>query len=87
MHLERVYAMYFARDWIQLDAIRVNVEVYDNGLEPIERIGYKLAESDYPDEPSRGVYTLAPELDEYSDWDGQKVTGAELARRVGGRTP
>ena len=82
LHLERMYAMYFVRDWIQLEAIRVFIEVHDNGLEPIEKIGYRLAECGYPTEPDAGVYTLAPELVEYRDWDGRKVTGAELAQRL-----
>ncbi|MCY4287689.1 MAG: hypothetical protein OXC63_03770 [Aestuariivita sp.] len=85
IHLERVYAMYSIRDVIQFDAIRVFIEVFDEGLNPIERIGYKLAESGYPSEPSDGVYTLAPELAKYHEWKGQKVTGAELARRIEGR--
>ena len=48
LHLERMYAMYFIREWIQLESIRVFVEVYDNGLEPIERIGYRLEERGLP---------------------------------------
>ena len=82
LHLERMYAMYFVREWIQLEKIRVSVEVYDDGLEPIERIGYKLEERGYPSEPVEGVYALVPELVEYRDWDGRKVTGATLAQRL-----
>ena len=82
LHLERMYAMYFVREWIQLESIRVFVEVHDNGLEPIERIGYWLAERGYPSEPVEGVYTVAPELVKYRDWDGRKVTGAALAQRL-----
>ena len=82
LHLERVYAMGFVRDWIQLDAIRVFIEVHDDGLDPVERIGYTLAERGYPLEPNSGVYTLAPELKTYRDWGGIEVSGATLARRL-----
>ena len=84
LHLERMYAMYFVREWIKLDAIRVFIEVHDNGMDPIEMIGYTLAERGYPSEPADGVYTLAPELVEYQDWGGRKVTGAALAERLEG---
>ena len=84
LHLERMYAMYFVREWIQLDAIRVFVEVHDNGMEPLEKIGYLLAERGYPSEPADGVYTLAPELVEYQYWGGRKLTGAALAERLEG---
>ena len=82
LHLERKYAMLFIRDWISIDAIRVFVEVYGSGLNPIEKIGYRIAERGYPDSPEKGVYALAPELSNYRDWDGDKVTGAALAERI-----
>lgn len=82
LHLERVYAMSYMREWIYFDAIRVFVEVYGNGLEPIERIGYRLADHGYPNEPETGVYSLAPELSKYRDWNGDKVTGRALADRI-----
>ena len=82
LHMERMYAMSFLRDWIPLDAIRVFVEVYNGGLDPIERIGYRLAERGYPEEPESGVYNLAPELSSYKEWGGNKVTGAALAARL-----
>ena len=82
LHRERVYAMSFIRDWVPIDAIRVFVEVYNDGLEPVERVGYRLADGGYPDEPAAGVYSVAPELSNYGDWNGAKVTGKALARRI-----
>ena len=82
LHLERKYAMSFIHDWISIDAIRVFIEVYGEGLNPVEKLGYWIAEHGYPDEPEAGVYALAPELSNYKDWDGDKVTGAALADRI-----
>ena len=82
LHRERVYAMLFLRDSISIDAIRVFIEVYGDGLEPVERVGYRLADTGYPEEPGTAIYTVAPELTSYSDWDGVKVTGKALARRI-----
>ena len=83
LHMERAYAMLFIRDWISIDSIRIFIEVYADGLEPIERIGYTLTDRGYPDEPSKGIYGIVPELSAYSDWGGIKVTGLALARRLG----
>ena len=85
LHLERIYAMSFLRDWIPLDAVRVFVEVYNGGLDPIEKVGYRLAEGGYPDEPNEGVYSLVPELGSYREWEGSKVEGATLAQRISKR--
>ena len=82
LHLERIYAMLFMRDWIPINAIRVFIEVYDDGLEAVEKVGYRLAEHGYPDEPEAGVYSFAPELSKYEDWEGDKVTGTVLASRI-----
>ena len=83
LHLERTYAMSFMRDWISIDAIRVFVEVYGDGLDPKEKIGYRLADRGYPEEPAEGIYSLAPELSSFRDWGGLKVTGSALASRIG----
>ena len=85
LHRERVYAMLFMREWISFDAIRVFVEVYGEGLDPIERVGYRLADRGYPEGASTEVYCVAPELSEYADWGGAKVTGKALARRISGQ--
>ena len=82
LHLERTYTMSFMRDLISIDAIRVFVEVYGDGLEPTEKIGFRLADRGYPDEPVEGIYSLAPELNSFRDWDGQRVTGSRLASRI-----
>ena len=82
LHRERIYAMSFMRDWISIDAIRVFVQVYGGGLNPVEQIGYRLADGGYPDEPEGGVYGVAPELANYPDSNGARVTGMTLAERV-----
>ena len=61
IHLERVYAMFFVRDWIRLDRIRVFVEVHEEGgLDPIEKVGYTLTERGYPSDSESSVHCLAP---------------------------
>ena len=86
LHRERAYAMLYMRDFIPIEAIRVFVEVYGDGLDAVERLGYRLADRGYPEELPQGIYGLVPELLSYGDWEGAKVTGATLAHRLEGRT-
>lgn len=82
LHRERVYAMLFMRDCIPIEAIRVSIHVYGDGLDPVEKIGYRLADVGYPAETAAGVYSIAPELSSYSDWNGKRLDGKTLANRL-----
>ena len=65
MHLERVYCMRFLRDIVQIEAIDVAIEVYDEENSPtpcIEVIGYRLQEEGYPDPNFSSITDICPDI-------------------------
>lgn len=69
MHLERMYCMRFLRPKIQLDEVRVTIQVFDvKYIRVLEEIKYQLSESGYPGHPAEGICALCPTL---KTWSGQ----------------
>ncbi|MCY4265881.1 MAG: hypothetical protein OXE78_13665 [Gammaproteobacteria bacterium] len=65
MHLERIYCMRFLRTIIQIDAVEVSIEVYEetNSLSPcIDTIGYRLEEEGYPPNNNSSLRDLCPNV-------------------------
>lgn len=88
-HVERMYCARFLRPYIEMDAINVKIEIYDEQdfSELVETIGYRLVDKGYPDPPPGGVHALCPEL---KDWkkkgrlDIGHLDGDSLYRSVDG---
>ena len=77
-HTERVYCSRFMRPQIDIETIRVKIEICDerNGFEVLQAIDYRLQEKGYPDKHPRGIYGVCEEL---NDWNGRgKIDGTVL---------
>jgi hypothetical protein len=65
MHCERMYCMRFMRDIARIDAIDVRITVYqdNDSISPIvDPIGYRLAESGYPDFTVTAITDICPDV-------------------------
>lgn len=68
MHFERMYCMRFLREVIQIDAIEVSIDVYEDENSPspcVDTIGYKLQEEGYPqkdEDPPPLVQEFCPDI-------------------------
>lgn len=72
MHFERKYCMKFTHDLVQIDAIDVKIEVYQDqhSVEPcVEPVGYRLEEAGYPDTDGVEFVDLCPTV----QLDGTKL--------------
>lgn len=81
MHAERMYCMRFMRPEINIDGIDVRIEVFGQGLSPVEVIAYRLREAGYP-MAAGDIHAVCPELTQDQGWDGRHITGAALAQRI-----
>ena len=80
MHYEREYCMRFTRDFLRIDAIDVQILIYQdhNSIDPHLAISYRLAQRGYPGDHRRPITELLPPEAEHL------VTGDELHRSLAG---
>lgn len=74
-HLERTYCMRFTRPSIQIDKIRVDIQITTDKLDsrnkPIKNhIVYDIGEVGYPNMDSSGIFSICPKL---KDYIGEKI--------------
>lgn len=83
MHLEAVYCLRFLRRCIDLDTVQVRIQVFgEDSIEPIEQIGYRLAQSGYP----TTVGDIHQACSTLVGPDGAKITGQWIAERISKRS-
>lgn len=76
-HLERMYCMRFTRPDLQIDKIRVDIQITTNQKDERNRsikrhIVYDIGEVGYPSTSAQGIFSICPELEKY--------TGEELCQ-------
>ena len=71
MHVERIYCMRFLRSDINMDSIRVRIEIFEDDFMEyeVDPIAYSLNEIGYP-KLSSNICDLCPDL---RDWSGQAL--------------
>ena len=74
MHFERQYCMRFMHSFVRIDAIDVNIEIFDDefSITPcVDPIGYRLEERGYPDTSNVSFSDICPDV----TIDGQELRG------------
>lgn len=79
-HFERSYCSRFMRPIVDVNAVRVNIEVTDDrGYNVLQRFSYRLEDTGYPD-GGQDIYSICPDLNNVNSIG--RLTGTSLARHL-----
>jgi len=83
MHFEKIYCMRFLRPYVNIDSIRVEIQIYDfdEGISfNPDRFEYTLKEKGYPIYSHEDILDICPALKE---WSGKEVENRLKKRKAG----